>query len=259
MANVFAILTALALVAASFLAYKNKEAYSKEIEDRRTAESDLAKNQTRLATLTEEFNATEAERKETQAAADELKGQETAAKKKNQDLTTQEAEKKGEVERNASRISQIEERLKEIGEIEELVGIIKRTIEETETLGGEIASGQAKLADLMAERSRTEAVKNDYRSRNENYTERRSYFSSTRIAAIYPTYGFVTLPIGNASGVVPGSRLDVVRDGASIAKLRVRTVESGRSAAEIIPDSLAEDVTLMVGDRVVPSTDSASN
>jgi hypothetical protein len=52
--------------------------------------------------------------------------------------------------------------------------------------------------------------------------------------------------------VISGSTLEVQRDGATIAKLRVRSVEAGRAAAEIIPDSVAQDVTLMVGDKVVP-------
>ena len=52
------------------------------------------------------------------------------------------------------------------------------------------------------------------------------------------------------------SILDVVRNGSVVAKLMVTAVESGSSSASIIPDSLGEDVTLMVGDRVVPTQDS---
>jgi DNA polymerase III epsilon subunit-like protein len=51
--------------------------------------------------------------------------------------------------------------------------------------------------------------------------------------------------------------VDVVRDGEVVAKLRVSSVEAGRAAAEIVPDSLAQDTVLMVGDRVVPSADAA--
>ena len=43
----------------------------------------------------------------------------------------------------------------------------------------------------------------------------------------------------------------MIRDGETIAKLLVTAVESRSASASIIPDSLAEDVTLMVGDRVV--------
>jgi hypothetical protein len=43
----------------------------------------------------------------------------------------------------------------------------------------------------------------------------------------------------------------VVRDGATIAKLLVTSVEGRSASASIIPDSIAQDITLMVGDRVV--------
>jgi len=49
--------------------------------------------------------------------------------------------------------------------------------------------------------------------------------------------------------------LDVVRDGATIAKLLVTSVESTSASASIIPDSIAQDITLMVGDRVVASSE----
>ena len=105
-----------------------------------------------------------------------------------------------------------------------------------------------RLSDTM-----TEGVIAAYRATDANYANKRSFFESTRISSIFPAYGFVTLPVGNSAGVVSGSSLDVVRDGEVVARLRVSSVEAGRSAAEIVPDSLAQDTVLMVGDRVVPS------
>ncbi len=80
---------------------------------------------------------------------------------------------------------------------------------------------------------------------------------NTRIRSIYPTWGFVTLATGNAGGVVTNSTLDVVRDGSTIAKLLVTSVERNSASASIIPDSIAPDVTLMVGDRVIPAQTAA--
>lgn len=61
----------------------------------------------------------------------------------------------------------------------------------------------------------------------------------------------MTLASGNNAGVVANSTLEVVRDDQTIAKLLVTAVESTTSSASIVPDSIAADVTLMVGDRVV--------
>jgi hypothetical protein len=257
MANIFAILTALALIAAAFLASKNKEAYAKEIESRQREEKRLATSQARLDSLTKEFNQTEADRKSTEEATVVLRETEASQIKKNKTVEQDIASKREESESNATRITEIEDKLKETGDIEELVGKMRRTSEELEQLTSDIASNEAQLSDLTGEKTRTEGVIAAYRTKDSNYSNKRSFFSATRIGSLFPAYGFVTLPIGNTSGVVSGSSLEVVRDGAVVAKLRVSSVESGRAAAEIVPDSIAPDTVLMVGDRVVPAADAA--
>lgn len=253
MANVFAILSALALAAAAFLAMKNKEAYATEIDSRKNEEKRLATSTARLKDLQMQFGETEKEKTETLTATEALRETEKKQQGKNKAIEDDIASKKTETDANASKISEIEDQLKEVGNIEELVGKVKRTAAEVERLTGEIASNDATLADLTSEKTRTEGVIAKYREIDGNYSNRRSFFSTTRISSIFPAYGFVTLPIGNSSGVVSGSSLDVTRDGAVVAKLRVTSVEAGRCAAAIVPDSLAQDTVLMVGDRVVPS------
>jgi hypothetical protein len=257
MANVFAILSALALAAAAFLAMKNKEAYVKEIDARKSEEKRLATSTARLADLQQQFTKTETDRTSTEEATVGLREQESTQQKKNKAVEDDIASKKSETDSNATKIAEIEDKLKEIGNIEELVGKMKRTSDELEQLTSDIASNEAKLADLTAEKARTEGVIAAYRAKDGNYSNKRSFFTATRIGSIFPAYGFVTLPIGNSGGAVSGSSLDVVRDGEVVAKLRVSSVEAGRCAAEIVPDSLAQDTVLMVGDRVVPSSDAA--
>jgi hypothetical protein len=253
MANVFAILTALALAAAAFLAMKNKEAYGKEIDARKNEQKRLATSTTRLENLQKEFTDTETKRTSTEEATVGLRETEASQQKKNKAVEDDIAAKKTETDSNATKISEIEDKLKEIGNIEELVGKMKRTSDELEQLTSDIASNEAKLADLISEKTRTEGVIAAYRATDANYANKRSFFESARISSIFPAYGFVTLPVGNSAGVVSGSSLDVVRDGEVVARLRVGSVEAGRSAAEIVPDSVAQDTVLMVGDRVVPS------
>jgi hypothetical protein len=253
MANVFAILSALALAAAAFLAMKNKEAYATEIGSRQNEEKRLATSEARLASLQAEFKDTESERKSTEEATVGLRETEASQQKKNKGIEDDIASKKSETDANATKIAEIEDKLKEFGNIEELVGKVKRLAAEVERLTSEIGSNDATLADLNAEKTRTEAVIAAYRAKDANYSNKRSFFESSRFSSIFPAYGFVTLPIGNSSGAVSGSSLDVVRDGAVVAKLRISSVEASRCAAEIVPDSLAADTVLMVGDRVVPS------
>lgn len=257
MANIFAILTALALLAAAFLASKNKEAYAKEIDARQNEERRLERSTARLADLVQQFKETEKERKDTQAATVVLREKESAQQKENNSVEADIATKKQESDKNAAQIAEVEEKLKEVGDIEELVGEVKRTAADIERLTSEISANESKLGDLTSEKTRTEGVIADYRTKDSNYSNKRSFFVSTQIGSIFPAYGFVTLPIGNSAGVVSGSSLDVMRDSAVVAKLRVSSVEASRAAAEIVPDSLAPDTVLMVGDRVVPTADAA--
>lgn len=255
MANVFAILSAIALAAAAFLAMKNKDAYQKEIVARQNEQTRNAKLTVEYNDLVDQFATTESERKAAETETVALRETETAETKKNTTLEGEKTAKTTESEANGKKIADIEDQLKEIGSIEELVEKLTGTKEALEGLDLDIASNTAKQADLTSEKARTEGVVTTYNVKNTNYSSKKSFFGSTRISAIYPAYGFVTLPAGNTAGVVSGSPLDVIRDGAVIAKLRVSSVEAGRAAAEIVPDSVAGDTTLMVGDRVVPGSE----
>jgi hypothetical protein len=252
MANVFAILTAIVLAAAAFIASKNKEKYEAEIAARQSEQARLQKSRDRLADLSKQYDTTFADRKATDETNAALLETETAQRKKNSGLETVLAEKTSQSTANATKIEGIEKALEELGNIGELVDKIKTTSQDLAQIKDDLQTNEARLADLTAEKTRTQGVIESYRVKDGNYSNKRSFFSSTRISQIFPAYGFVTLPVGNTGGVVSGSPLNVVRDGAVVAKLRVSSVEAGRAAAEIVPDSLAEGTTLMVGDRVVP-------
>jgi hypothetical protein len=252
MANVFAILSAIALAAACFLAVKNRGAYEHEIEERKTQETRLTRVTGEYTDRVAQYDATYAERVATEKENQGLTSNQTDETRKNNGLESEKTAKTSETEANAKKIADIEEQLKEIGTIPELIDNIKKLKESLEGLTLDIASSEAKQTDLTAEKGRTEGVIANYGQKNQNFATKHSFFASTRVSAIYPAYGFVTLPIGNTSGVISGSTLEVQRDGATIARLRVTSVEAGRAAAEIIPDSVAADTTLMVGDRVVP-------
>ena len=253
MANVFAILTAIALAAAAFLASKNKQLYADEIVARQNEEQRLADQTAKPGSLVTDFEETADARKSTEEETAGLKENETALSSKNKETETAVAAKKQEADANADKIKTVEEQLKEVGNIEELVGKMQRTKQVIEETTLAVSSAEAKLADLTSEKTRTEGVINSYTVKNRNFAEKQSFFTTTSIGSVYPAYGFVTLPIGNAAGVVSGSPLNVVRNGEVIAKLRVRSVESSGAAAEIVPDSVAPDTTLQSGDRVVPA------
>jgi cell shape-determining protein MreC len=72
-----------------------------------------------------------------------------------------------------------------------------------------------------------------------------------RVLAINPGWNFVVLSIGDKQGVTPDSTLLVLRGGAQIGKVRVKTIEPTKSIADVIISTLRKGITVQPGDTVV--------
>lgn len=259
MANVFGILTAIVLALAGFVAFKNKAAFEVEIRNTATEKGKLAASQLRFKTAQDSLAATIAKRTEVDAEVVKLTEEETAQKKTNADLKSQIESKTATAASNKEKLDEVREKTAKIGDLKELASKMRSTNAELEELAQNISSNEAKLANLTAENTQTEAQAEAMRTKFETMSSGRSLPTlNTRIRSIYPTWGFVTLAAGNSSGVVTNSTLDVVRDDSVIAQLMVTAVERNTASASIIPDSIAQDVTLMVGDRVIPTQKTAT-
>ncbi|MCU0796161.1 MAG: hypothetical protein MUF31_09525 [Akkermansiaceae bacterium] len=253
MANIFAIITAVLLAASAYVAYKNKTAYEGEIQARVDAEALLGRQQARLAGLVSDRDSTISTRTGVEEDTAGKREEQEAAESANAKLKADIEEKREEVKSNGEKLDEIKQQTAELGEISEIAPKITRLRDQITALRDERDSKQAVLANTLAQRNSTQGRIDQYVDENGKVSRQQSFFSSARIRAIFPSYGFVTLSAGNSAGVVSGSTLDVVRGGETVAQLRVRTVESGSASADIVPDSLSEDVTLMVGDLVKPA------
>lgn len=255
MANIFAILTVVALAASAFFAFKNKDAYEQEITQRQRAESDLQSSQGRLTGLQQDLSETESEhatvKSETEGLGETKVGEESKLTSIKSEIET----KRSTSEANAERIEEIEDQTRQFGEVRELAGRIKRLQEEITGLEDEKVGYEIQRSNALATKSATDTQIEEYNDINTRIRRPESYFSSARVSAIYPQWGFVTLGSGVSSGVVAGSTLNVIRGDEIVGKLRVRSVEDNRASADVIPDSLLEGVSVRVGDRVVPAPD----
>jgi hypothetical protein len=256
MANIFAIITAVLLAASAFLAVKNKQALSDEIDNRKTAETRLDTTKRKLGELQDKRNATIADKDETMQATVALREKEAQQEAKIAEIKKDVAAKKQQSETQAAEIAEIQEKTKDAGEIKELAGKIKRLQEEIIGLEDEKSSMESKRTNLLAVRNSTQSTVTTFTDYNKKISSKKSY-GNARVSAIYSQWGFVTLSEGNNGGIVSGSTLNVIRGGEPVAELRVRSVESNRASADVVPNSLGEDVTLMVGDKVVPAEPSA--
>ena len=252
MANILGIFTAVVLAVAAFVAYKNNTLFEEEITNRANEERNLAQSQDRLKAALAVLKALPIERTEVDAQFAAKTVVETGLKDSNDTIKADIKDKTDQIEANALEVATYREKVAAIGNIRELAPKMKAMRTELEELSQSLAPAEATLANLAALDAATAA---DAKSRKTNLDAQSRGESlpsmKTSIRSIYPTWGFVTLNAGNIAGVTSGSTLDVVRDGTTIAKLLVTSVESRSASASIVPDSIAQDITLMVGDRVV--------
>lgn len=259
MANLFGILTAIVLALSALVAFKNKGAYEASVLETANQKELLAKSEKRLAAAKKVLEELPVERAGVDAEAETLTTAQDAQTKVNAELKTEVDATTAKVATNKEQLDVIREKTSKIGDIKELASKLRATNSELAELTQSISGAEAKLANLTAQNADAEGQIKTGKTRFEDFNGGRSLPSlKTRIRSIYPNWGFVTLASGNNAGVVANSTLDVVRGGETIAKLLVTAVESSTASASIVPDSLKADVTLMVGDQVVPGQKSTA-
>ncbi|MEY3395244.1 MAG: hypothetical protein RL346_1480 [Verrucomicrobiota bacterium] len=253
MATAFGIITFIVLLASAFVAQKNNERMAHEIEQRDQAlrnqnasEKELKRNQETFAALEEEIPRILAE---TEAARNQEKELREVNTKLKEDIEF----KTGKVASLQREYDDAKNTVLLVGEPSSLVAKAKEMKIKSQELDVVIANKESKVENLNAENTSAADLASRLKDNIDTIGRGESLPNlKTRISHIYPNWGFVTLSGGYQSGVTGGSPLQVTRDGAVIAKLIVSTVERSSASASIVPDSLAPDITLRVGDTVVP-------
>ncbi len=255
MANILGIFTAIILAVAAFVASKNKTRLENEIVNRDTESQSLSQSQARLIAAQEVLKQLPVERAEVDSQAAAKTEEETTLKESNDSLKSQIESKTATISSNKQQLDGIREKTSKIGNIRDLAGKMTTMRVELTDLDGSIKDSEATLANLTSQNAATQADADQRKTELDTYNKGDSLASlNTRIRNIYPSWGFVTLAAGNNGGVIANSVLNVVRGDETVARLLVTAVESRSATASIIPDSVGEDVTLMVGDRVVPGS-----
>lgn len=250
--KIFGILTAITLAAAAFIANVNKTRYQAEIDETARQHEALDKSKVRLAVAEERMNITlPGEIAVVEGDLAKLKSEEEAQTKINEELAAQISDKTAKIATNKAKLDEFREKTAKVGDLKDLAAKMRTINAELKDLNASIESTKAKIDNLTAENTSTVAQITSTQGKFDTWAKGNSLPDlKTRIRSIYPNWGFVTLASGNNAGVMTNSNLNVVRDGQVIAKLLVTAVESGSATASIVPDSLAADTTLMVGDRV---------
>ena len=255
MANILGIFTAIILGVAAFVAAKNKTRLADEIVNRDTELQSLSTSQDLLLAAQKVLAQLPIDRAEIDAQAAAKTEEETKLKESNDATKSQIVTKNAKISNNTQELEERTEKLSKAGDIADLAGKMTTMSEELGELDQSIDANKATLANLIKQNISTLSDATTRKKELDNYSKGESLASlKTLILIIYPSWGFVTLADGNNGGVLANSILNVVRGDETVARLLVTAVESRSATATIIPDSVGEDVVLMVGDRVVPGS-----
>ena len=252
MPKIFGIIAAVVLAVAAFVAMKNQQAYKKEIQNLHTEQAEKA-------STTQELEAQQRRLKEAEEAKLNFANRlvETGKKLNTAIKLHDEIEKEVKDLQEAHRakeeqVARAQETLAGLPSADDLLPKLKRLKNQLVESQDGIASEDLRIKALSQREQDGKAKIAAMEQMIDGQTSGVSIASlKTCISAIYGGWGFVILAGGDNEGVVPGSTLDVLRDGEVIAKLRVTAVEAGRSAADIIKGSMAPGERLRQGDVVV--------
>ena len=94
-----------------------------------------------------------------------------------------------------------------------------------------------------------------YEDLTEHYVKLRADLKG-KVVVVDPKWDFVVLDIGDEQGAIEDGEMLVSREGKLVAKVVIRTVQKGRSIANIVPGwKLGE---LIEGDDVTPAHPASS-
>ena len=253
MVNTFGILAALILIFAYYVGEQNKKAI-KETNSVIASEVAAKERQTKKFNgLVAEITGLETDKKDADTAREAKKSDLDKQLAENKATEAELASKKAEVASIKEEVASAEDKLKTMGELRDLAPKIEALKTAVAGLEDDVALINAEVSKLLSNKKTTDSQAIElkrvlsYRTKGMSQPTLR-----TRINSVFRNYGFVTLAGGDSAGVVAGSKLSVLNNGKEIAQLRVTAVEANSSSADIIPSSLKGDISISIGDVVIP-------
>ena len=252
MSKIIGIIAAAVLVIAAFVAFKNQQAYGKEIDNFRSAQVEKKDTIQRLEDQQKRFKEAEESKADFTLKLVETGKKLAAAIRDYDDLKKEVSSLEESHSIKEEQIASAQKDSIDPGQADTFISEFKRLRNQLMEAQEGTANEEDRVAKLTQQDQDAKQKIQSLSQVIDGYSTGRSLMSlKTSISAIYSGWGFVILAGGDNEGVVPGSMLNVVRAGEVIAKLRVTAVEAGRSAADIVIDSMSADTMLRAGDEVV--------
>ena len=255
MTKLLFIFSAIAMVVASVLSYKNGRAFT-EVRNARISQDRQTKTELELVTkVTEEIktaaNSVAEVNKEVDLQNEKLKSNKLKIAQLDNDSKQVEADMKDKTAKmadlngklvklppgfNPQTIAEDLNKIKaEIAELQNETAKKKKEVADAEKKNGDL---QKALDDVN---TKIEARKKSF--------ERNSM--SFRVVAVNADWGFVVIDGGEKEGITPDTKLLVIRGTQTVGKLTILAVQGNKTIANVMTDTLAPGMSPTPGDKVI--------
>ncbi|MEN3943527.1 hypothetical protein WJU23_19670 [Prosthecobacter sp. SYSU 5D2] len=255
MTKVLFILSAVVMLVATFFAYNNGRAF---VEVRNNVASTNVKVQAELNAakksveqVTQVANEADAVKQELDVEAEKIKAQKLKIASADNDTKRTQDELDG---RNA-KLAELKVKLDRLPQgvkpetLVEDMNKIKKAIADLQV------EAEEKKKEVSAEEAKVAETRKGLDDLIRKIEERKKGFDrnslSAQIVAVNSDWGFVIVNAGQTKGITEATKLLVTRGTQTVGKLSIVSVQGDRTVANILPDTLAEGMTIAPGDRVI--------
>ena len=165
---------------------------------------------------------------------------------KEAELKEEEVQLNADLSKINKQIEELKSKLQDFG-----VSSVQEIQEKMESLE---ASNKKLQEDIDQIKSATEVASKRRASRQKEQAEYRAALAKNGeeypVLSVDPQWGFVVIGAGQGSSIDPNTVLLVTREGRSIGKLKVTSLEKNQTVADIIKDSVPSGMSIQPGDRV---------
>jgi hypothetical protein len=117
------------------------------------------------------------------------------------------------------------------------------------------AEAELKKKDVVAAEEKVTAARGALQDIVRKIEERKKSFDrnslAARVIAVNNDWGFVVIDAGQTQGITEATKVLVTRGSQTVGKLNIISVQGNRTVANILPDTLAEGMSIQPGDQVI--------
>ena len=151
----------------------------------------------------------------------------------------------------AKELADQEQKMKDVGGLEAMVAELKSQETKRAEYDKQISTAKNAIDTALVSKAAADKQISDIkRITTWQQTGTMAPSFRSRVTAVNPDWGFVTIDAGNSASVTRQAKLDVLRGGSVVGKLVVTHVSPGTSSAEIVPGSVAPGDSILPGDQV---------